>query len=366
MPSESEQNELERAVEKRAPVQGWPEGIPWHMHLRAYEGYCKKWSAQPALIDLEGRNCRGGFGTGALDMFIPGWRDELSGWTAMKAQLSKLKKENERLTILTEDQEHDAGNREGELKAALETVEELQAELSKARERIAGLEEAIRPLLTLAEDAYHHGNLHALNDGDGWAEIMAVRNALLQEKGCTDTHNSIQAEPELALMRVEDAEFGEAADDYALSALDALADTGGGEPIDWLAELASWAAPTPQPTQRPTREEVTDEMVLAACRVAAPALFKAGLEPHSRDGPATISHMRETADRSRKMLAAALALFPASSVPKGMVLVPKEPTEAMIVAATDYCKDHGVWLGDGRFMRMYRAMISDSQIGEDK
>ena len=63
---------------KRAPVQGYIAGIPWSMHLRAYDVYCKKYSSQPALIDLEGRNCRDGFGTEELDEFIPGWRDELS------------------------------------------------------------------------------------------------------------------------------------------------------------------------------------------------------------------------------------------------------------------------------------------------
>lgn len=63
--------------EKRAPVQRLSGGIPWDMHLRAYEAYSKKWGPQPALIDLEGRNCRGGFSTGELDDFIPGWREEL-------------------------------------------------------------------------------------------------------------------------------------------------------------------------------------------------------------------------------------------------------------------------------------------------
>jgi hypothetical protein len=68
---------LEALLEKRAPVQGFAPGIPWSMHLRAYAVYCKKWSPQPALIDLEGRGCRGGFGIGELDDFIPGWRDQL-------------------------------------------------------------------------------------------------------------------------------------------------------------------------------------------------------------------------------------------------------------------------------------------------
>lgn len=80
----------EGVSDKRAPVQGYPPGIPWSMHLRAYGGYCKKWSPQPALIDLEGRNCRGGFSTGELDDFIPGWLDELSELAAARAQIAKL------------------------------------------------------------------------------------------------------------------------------------------------------------------------------------------------------------------------------------------------------------------------------------
>lgn len=65
------------ADEKRAPVQGYAPGIPWSMHLRAYEGYRKEYGPQKALLDLEGRNCRGGFGIVELDRYIPGWRDEL-------------------------------------------------------------------------------------------------------------------------------------------------------------------------------------------------------------------------------------------------------------------------------------------------
>jgi hypothetical protein len=91
---EQARREVERlshpAQEKRAPVQGWPDGIPWSMHLRAYEGYCKKWSPQPALIDLDGRNCRGGFVVGELDDFIPGWRDELSEITALQSRVAEL------------------------------------------------------------------------------------------------------------------------------------------------------------------------------------------------------------------------------------------------------------------------------------
>lgn len=64
-------------ADKRAPVQRLTGGIPWDMHLRAYDAYSKRWGAQPAMIDLEGRGCRGGFSVDELDDFIPGWRAEL-------------------------------------------------------------------------------------------------------------------------------------------------------------------------------------------------------------------------------------------------------------------------------------------------
>lgn len=72
---------------KMAPVQGYSAGIPWDMHLRAYDAYCKHYGRQPALIDLEGRNCRGGFGADELDRFIPGWRKELSERTHLLEQV---------------------------------------------------------------------------------------------------------------------------------------------------------------------------------------------------------------------------------------------------------------------------------------
>lgn len=59
---------------KRAPTQRLRGGIPWDMHMRAYEAYCKLYGKQQALIE---GGCRGGFGIGELDMLILGWRDEL-------------------------------------------------------------------------------------------------------------------------------------------------------------------------------------------------------------------------------------------------------------------------------------------------
>lgn len=80
--------------EKKAPVQGYSAGIPWDMHLRAYDGYCKKFGPQQALI--EGW-CRGGFSTGELDMFIPGWREELDERKKLSDQVDALTRENREL-----------------------------------------------------------------------------------------------------------------------------------------------------------------------------------------------------------------------------------------------------------------------------
>lgn len=37
---------------------------------RAYEVYCEVWAPQPALVDLAGRNCRGGFSLGEIIPFL--------------------------------------------------------------------------------------------------------------------------------------------------------------------------------------------------------------------------------------------------------------------------------------------------------
>lgn len=75
--------------EKIAPVQGWPQGIPWSLHLEAYAVYCQRWGAQEALIDLEGRNCRGGFSVGELDEWIPGWREKVSEIYKLREAIAK-------------------------------------------------------------------------------------------------------------------------------------------------------------------------------------------------------------------------------------------------------------------------------------
>jgi len=51
------------------------------------------------------------------------------------------------------------------------------------------------------------------------SELVEAALRTAYEQGCIDTHNAIQSEPELALMAVESAGFGEAAYDYAAQAL---------------------------------------------------------------------------------------------------------------------------------------------------
>lgn len=84
----SQENGLQ--AEKIAPVQGYPRGIPWSIHLDAYDVYCKRYGKQEALIDHEGRGCRGGFSTGELDSWIPGWRDKVSEMARLRARIAEL------------------------------------------------------------------------------------------------------------------------------------------------------------------------------------------------------------------------------------------------------------------------------------
>lgn len=74
---------------RNAPAQGYEGGIPWKMHLRAYDAYCSKWSPQQALIE---GGCRGGFGVNELDEFIPGWREELSLLAKKDTEIDRLGK----------------------------------------------------------------------------------------------------------------------------------------------------------------------------------------------------------------------------------------------------------------------------------
>jgi len=44
--------------------------VPSSVSLRAYEVYCHLYGPQPAMVDLKGHNCRGGFSSGELLAFL--------------------------------------------------------------------------------------------------------------------------------------------------------------------------------------------------------------------------------------------------------------------------------------------------------
>jgi hypothetical protein len=71
-------------TERRAPVQGFSQGIPWSIHARARDAYSAKYGASQSA---EGIAEHGGFATGELDVFAPGWREEVSEIARLRAQL---------------------------------------------------------------------------------------------------------------------------------------------------------------------------------------------------------------------------------------------------------------------------------------
>ena len=52
------------------PIQGLEQKIPEAVYMAAYEVYAHIFGPQEALIDLEGKNCRGGFGEVELIGFL--------------------------------------------------------------------------------------------------------------------------------------------------------------------------------------------------------------------------------------------------------------------------------------------------------
>ncbi|NBD09258.1 hypothetical protein [Corallococcus silvisoli] len=53
---------------------GIPRTIPWSLAERAYAVYARRYGTDQSLARLAER---GGFGPGELDMFVPGWRQEM-------------------------------------------------------------------------------------------------------------------------------------------------------------------------------------------------------------------------------------------------------------------------------------------------
>ncbi len=83
-----------RPVERKAPVQGYQAGIPWSLHLEAYDDYAKKYGTSQTAERLAER---GGFGARELDEHIPGWRDKVSTIADLQARLEAAEAERDAL-----------------------------------------------------------------------------------------------------------------------------------------------------------------------------------------------------------------------------------------------------------------------------
>jgi len=162
-------------LEKRAPVQGYSAGIPWSMHLRAYDAYCKRYRPQPALIE---GGCRGGFGTEELDMFIPGWREELSEIAALREKLAAVEGE-----LLCLGEFVASYNRDEELQSLMSRNNELlaRAEAAEARATAAEAREVTPEMLAAAWRAWH--SRHGGRMGPGPAFKEAIEAALAVANG---------------------------------------------------------------------------------------------------------------------------------------------------------------------------------------
>lgn len=131
-----------------------------------------------------------------------------------------------------------------------------------------------------------------------------------------------------------------------------------------IADLAP--APTPQPTQQPTREEVA--------KAISPDWFTPVDE--ERDRTILCNHPGQYRGYQKRAYEAAdrvLALFPASSVPEGMVAVKLADLEALanpdgyrIISGSPGPLYSAGFAGAGKAVcERVRAMISASQIGEE-
>ena len=85
-------SETERQFPIQSSMERGQHTVPESVYMSAYEVYCHVWAPQEALIDLEGRNCRGGWSMGDLVAYLYArqfpkeeWKDRCNeAWKGMK------------------------------------------------------------------------------------------------------------------------------------------------------------------------------------------------------------------------------------------------------------------------------------------
>jgi hypothetical protein len=92
--------------EKTAPVQRYGR-IPWDLHVRAWGAYAAKYGKYQSAERIAER---GGFDVNELDVFLPGWRDELTAYAQLAAARERIAALEAEIGILT------AAYRTGELR----------------------------------------------------------------------------------------------------------------------------------------------------------------------------------------------------------------------------------------------------------
>lgn len=112
--------------ERTARVQGFAAGIPWSIHLRAYDAYAKKYSNGQSPERLHER---GGFRADELDTFIPGWREEVSEIGRLKEALVYAETDADHERIMRNEEAERFQSREA---AQAKEVERLKAEHKQA------------------------------------------------------------------------------------------------------------------------------------------------------------------------------------------------------------------------------------------
>lgn len=64
-----------------------PTGIPWSVADKAYSVYTARYGRDQSLEHLARR---GGFGANEMDLFLPGWREEVSELAAIRQRVERL------------------------------------------------------------------------------------------------------------------------------------------------------------------------------------------------------------------------------------------------------------------------------------